>query len=209
MTAPGPPPLRSLGLVLHRDGRFTHEGHPIANRRLLAAFERGVRFLPAEGKYVVQLGHFRGQLDVEEAGWSVAQGYLGLQYAAIGRDPPVIREIVKMFRDEGKEVPKYVGSPYYNRGVLHGALIAEGIRLAIQNYGLPVTPDKVRKGYEAIKNFDASGLGPALTITPKDHEGGGYLRVYQVKGNEWVPVSGWIRDYRDEVMSLVRKANNK
>lgn len=71
MTAVGPPPLRSLGLVLHRDGRFTHEGHPIANRRLLAAFERGVRFLPAEGKYVVQIGHFRGQLDVEEAGFFV------------------------------------------------------------------------------------------------------------------------------------------
>jgi hypothetical protein len=33
--------------------------------------------------------------------------------------------------------------------------------------------------------------------------------VYQVKGNEWVPVSDWMRGYRDEVMALVRKANNK
>ena len=43
----------------------------------------------------------------------------------------------------------------------------------------------------------------------KDHEGGGYLRVYQVKGREWVPVSDWIRGYRDEVMALVKKANTK
>jgi hypothetical protein len=71
LTQPAPPPLRSLGLVLHRDGRFTHEGEPIANRRLRAAFERGVRYLPGEGKYVVQLRHFRGQLDVEEAGFFV------------------------------------------------------------------------------------------------------------------------------------------
>ncbi len=67
----------------------------------------------------------------------------------------------------------------------------------------------MRKGYEAIKNFDAQGLGPSLTVTPQDHEGGGYLRVYQVKDNEWVPVSGWIRGYRNEVMTLVRKANHK
>lgn len=69
--APGPPPLRSLGLVLHRDGRFLHEGAPIENARLRAAFDRGVRWLPREGKYVVMLGHFRGQLDVEEAGFFV------------------------------------------------------------------------------------------------------------------------------------------
>jgi hypothetical protein len=63
--------LRSLGLVLHRDGRFLHEGHPVTNRRLRAAFDRGVRWLPADGKYVVTLGHFRGQVDVEETGFFV------------------------------------------------------------------------------------------------------------------------------------------
>jgi hypothetical protein len=67
----GPPPLRPLGLVLHRDGRFTHEGAPIRNRRLRRAFERSVRFLPSEGAYVVQVGRFRAWLDVEEAGFFV------------------------------------------------------------------------------------------------------------------------------------------
>lgn len=70
-TPQGPPPLRSLGLVLHRDGRFLHEGEPIRNDRLRAAFERGVRFLPADGKYVVAIGPFRGQADVEECGFFV------------------------------------------------------------------------------------------------------------------------------------------
>ena len=68
---PGPPPLRSFGLVLHRDGRFTHEGVPIRNKKLRAAFERSVRYLPAERVYVVQLGRFRGVVDVEEAGFFV------------------------------------------------------------------------------------------------------------------------------------------
>jgi len=57
--------------VLHHDGRFTHEGLPITNARLRAAFDRGVRFLPDEGKYVVQLGRFRGEVEVEEAGFFV------------------------------------------------------------------------------------------------------------------------------------------
>ena len=46
-------------------------------------------------------------------------------------------------------------------------------------------------------------------MTPQDHEGGGYLRVYQVESNEWVPVSGWVQGYREEVMTLVRKASHK
>jgi hypothetical protein len=67
----GPPPLRPFGLILHHDGRWSHEGAPILNVRLRAAFDRSVRFLPAEGVYVVQLGRFRGQIEVEEAGFFV------------------------------------------------------------------------------------------------------------------------------------------
>ena len=69
--APGPPPLRAFGLVLHHDGRWTHEGVPIANARLRAAFDRGVRFLPDAAVFVVQLGRYRGQIEVEEAGFFV------------------------------------------------------------------------------------------------------------------------------------------
>ena len=68
---PGPPRLAPFGLVLHRDGRWTHEGAPILNRKLRDAFDRGVRYLPEEGVYVVQLGRFRGQIELEEAGFFV------------------------------------------------------------------------------------------------------------------------------------------
>ena len=150
-----------------------------------------------------------GDADVEAAGWDIAQGYLGLQWAALGRSHPIIQDIVKMHREQKKAVPKYVGGAYYNRGVSLGAIVVEGIRLAIQHHGLPVTGDKVRRGYEAIANFDLQGMLPPITLTPQDHEGGGYLKVYQVKGKEWVPVSGWIRGPREDVMALVKKANTK
>jgi branched-chain amino acid transport system substrate-binding protein len=157
----------------------------------------------------VSFAYGAGDPDVAAAGWETAQGYLGIQFAGVGRNHAVIQDIIKMMRDDGKDVPGYVGSAYYNRGVLTAALMTESLRLAIRNHGMPLTGDKVRRGYESIRNFDALGLGPPITLTPQDHEGGGYLRVYQVRGNEWVPVSEWIRGYRDDVLALVRKANGK
>ena len=60
--------------MLHHDGRWTHEGHPITHAKLREHFDRSVAFLPAEGdsgKYVVTLRHFRGEVIVEEAGFFV------------------------------------------------------------------------------------------------------------------------------------------
>jgi len=70
------PPLRPFGLVLHHDGSWSHEGQPILNRRLRAAFDRGVCFLPGQGRdgkgvFAVRLGPFRGQIEVEEAAFGV------------------------------------------------------------------------------------------------------------------------------------------
>ena len=68
---PGPPPLTPFGLVLCHDGRFLHEGQPIANRKLREHFDRSVEYLPDEDKYIVRLRHFRGQIEVEEAAFFV------------------------------------------------------------------------------------------------------------------------------------------
>jgi hypothetical protein len=71
--ASGPPPLRPFGLVLLHDGSWRHEGQPILNRKLRAHFDRSVAYLPEEGKYVVRLGHFRGEIEVEEAAFFVRE----------------------------------------------------------------------------------------------------------------------------------------
>jgi hypothetical protein len=68
---PGPPPLEPFGLVLHHDARWSHEGQPILNRKLREKFDRSVVYLPDEAKYVVRVGHFRGQIEIEEAGFFV------------------------------------------------------------------------------------------------------------------------------------------
>jgi hypothetical protein len=62
----GPPPLGPTGIVLRRDMTFWHEGVQVTHPRLFAAFLRGVRWLPDEGCFVIQLGRFRGQIEVED-----------------------------------------------------------------------------------------------------------------------------------------------
>lgn len=68
---PGAPPLRPFGLRLHHDGRWSHEGQPIRNQRLREHFDRSVRYLPDERKFVVTLRHFRAEIEVEEAAFFV------------------------------------------------------------------------------------------------------------------------------------------
>jgi hypothetical protein len=57
--------------VLRRDGSFWHEGVRVTHPRLHAAFRAGVRWAEAERTFVVQLGHFRGWLDVEDTAFFV------------------------------------------------------------------------------------------------------------------------------------------
>ena len=50
---------------------FWHEGVQLTHPRLYRAFLRGVEYAPAEGVFVVRLGQFRGQIEVEDTAWWV------------------------------------------------------------------------------------------------------------------------------------------
>jgi hypothetical protein len=60
-----------FGLVLHHDGRWSHEGEAVLNLKLRNLFDRSVRYLADEAKFVVQVRRFRGEIEVEEAGFFV------------------------------------------------------------------------------------------------------------------------------------------
>ena len=77
------PPRRCFGLLLHHDGSWTHEGQPILNRQIREKFDRSVRYLPDQRKYVVQIGRFRGEIEVEEAGFFVRDVDLAREEVAL------------------------------------------------------------------------------------------------------------------------------
>ena len=138
------------------------------------------------------------EADVAAAGgWGVAEGYYGIQFAGVGSDYPVLKEIAEMLKKQGKPPSKEMASTvFYNRGVLTAALHVEAVRLAIAAKGnTNITPQDVKLGFEKIKDFTLGGLVPPLEINNVDHEGGGWVQIYQAKGGNWVKSTEWFRAY--------------
>src|SRR5947208_16836191 len=141
-------------------------------------------------------------------GWPVAEGYHTLQFAGAGDDYPVRQEIKAMYKAQGKEPGKEIDDTVvYNRGILWAAVHVEAIRNALKaNGGKQPTGEDVKKGFEEIHDFALSGLVPPLKITAADHEGGGWLQVFQVKGGKLVKETEWFRGYPEIVAQAVAKA---
>jgi branched-chain amino acid transport system substrate-binding protein len=152
------------------------------------------------------------EADVEAAGgWSVAEGYNAMQFAGVGSDYPVLNEIRAMYKKEGQEPPKEMNSTvYYNRGVLIAALHVEAVRHAVKDKkGGNITGEDAKKGFEKISNFTLGGLVPPLKITSTDHEGGGVVQIFTVKGGKFVKATEWFSAYNDVVAKHVKESAKK
>ena len=152
------------------------------------------------------------EADVEAAGgFAVAEGYNTMQYAGVGQDFPVLQEIRELYRKEGKEPTKEMASTvYYNRGVFWAAIAVEAVRNALQaKPDGKITGDDVKKGFERIKGFTLGGLLPPLELTPHDHEGGGWVQIWQVKGGKFVKSTDWFKAYQDVVAKHIKDAGKK
>ena len=158
---------------------------------------------------VIGLVWASAEADIQAAGgWQVAEGYNTLQFAGAGDDYPVRQQIREVYKKEGKEPPKQMDDTVvYNRGLLNAALHAEAVRLALEiSAGKKPAGEDVKKGFEQIHDFTLGGLVPPLKITPEDHEGGGWVKVFQVKGGKFVPETDWFRAYPEVVAAAVKKA---
>ena len=134
--------------------------------------------------------------------------FRSMSFAGVGDDYPVRQEIRAMYKAKGKEPQKAMDSTVmYNRGLLWAALHVEAIRNAIKaNGGKQPTGEDVKKGFEAIKDFGLGGLVPPLNVTASDHQGGGWVQIFQVKGGKFVKETEWFRAYPEVVAAAVKKA---
>jgi len=148
------------------------------------------------------------EADIEAAGgFGVAEGYAGIQFAGVGSDFPVLNEIREMYKKQGKPEPKEMAqSAYYNRGPLVAAVHLEAIRNAVKaRPDGKITGADVKAGFEKVKGLTLGGLIPPLEFSPADHEGGGWVQIYQVKGGKYVKATDWFRAYRDVVDKHVKE----
>ena len=135
---------------------------------------------------------------IAAGGMALAEGYNTIQFAGVGKDFPVLKDIEAMYKAQGKPAPKEMDSTvYYNRGVMVAALHVEALRNAIKAKG-GATPNSedVKKGMEQVKGFTLGGLVPPMTISATDHEGGGWCQIWTVKGGKLVRVKDWFQGYR-------------
>jgi branched-chain amino acid transport system substrate-binding protein len=141
-------------------------------------------------------------------GWPVAEGYHTLQFAGAGDDYPIRQDIRAMYKAQGKDPPKGMDDTViYNRGILNAALHVEAVRNALKaNGGKKPTGTDVKNGFESIHDFTLGGLVPPLKVTPEDHEGGGWVQIFQVKGGKFVKETEWFRGYPEIVAAAVKKA---
>jgi branched-chain amino acid transport system substrate-binding protein len=147
---------------------------------------------------------------VAAGGMGVAEGYNTLQFAGVGKDFQVIKDIAAMYNANGKSAPKEMDSTvYYNRGVFMAALHAEAARNAIKaKGGAKPTPEEVKNGMEQIKGFTLGGLVPPMELTPTDHEGGGWVEVWTVHGGKLVQTKKWFQGYRSVIQKHLADAKS-
>ena len=160
-------------------------------------------------KKVVSFVWGAAEAEVEAVGgYGVAEGYSALEFAGVGSDYPVLKEIREMYKKEGQPEPKEMKeSVYYNRGVFLAAIHVEAIRNALKaKPDGKITGADAKAGFEKIKDFTLGGLVPPLEITPTDHEGGGLVQVWQVSGGKWVKRTDWFRAYPEVVGKVIKEA---
>lgn len=145
------------------------------------------------------------EADMEAVGKDTAKGIRKFEATDSGTGSPLLKEIMEKVIEPGKgSGPKEnVGRTYYNIGVATMAVSVEAARLALKEYGPPLDGEKLRKGFEMVKDFSANGLLPPLTFSNKDHQGGGFGRVAHWDGEKWAPLSDWSNPYQDIVWESI------
>jgi branched-chain amino acid transport system substrate-binding protein len=159
---------------------------------------------------VISLVWGSSEADIKAAGgFEVASGYHTLQFAGVGSDFQVIKDINAMYQAEGKSAPAAQEvSVFYNRGVMVAAIHAEAVRNAIKaKGGAKPTGEDVKKGMEAITGFTLGGMVPPMEITEADHEGGGWVQVWTVRDGKLVKDGDWFQAYRDVIKKHLAATN--
>ena len=160
-------------------------------------------------KYIAS--HWLNEVDIANIGTDAAKGLKRGTNVAGGQEHPLMQQILKELYDKGKGSGdrKHLSDIYYNTGLSIYTSVFEGARLAIKQYGWPLTPDKMKRGLESLKNFDADGLTAPVTVTAKDHGGGGKTRIDMWDGAKWVPQTDWFSAYDDVVQEVVNKNSSE
>jgi branched-chain amino acid transport system substrate-binding protein len=148
-----------------------------------------------------------------------AIGFICATWYSTGTHFPLIQEVLTYVYALGKGAGPAgdVGTANWIRGLLRGVLTAEALRTAMRHFGhQPLTGAQVQWGLEHLtltaehlKALGAEGLFPPLSLSCRDHEGGGSVRFQQWDGQQWHAITDWIATDQALVRPLVEASAAK
>jgi branched-chain amino acid transport system substrate-binding protein len=204
---PNPLPGKDQAAVWTQIRRFNPDwviSWNLSAMHVVAAKEMKRNGIPMEKLIVV---NWFNEVDIANIGPAEAKGIRRGTNVVGGKNHSLMKQIAADLYAKGKgngDV-KNMDDIYYNTGLAMYSVMFEGTRLAIKQGGWPLTPAKIKAGLESLKNFDANDLIAPVTVTAKDHGGGGKTRIDMWDGAKWVPQSDWIAAYGDVVDAIVKE----
>jgi branched-chain amino acid transport system substrate-binding protein len=148
-----------------------------------------------------------------------ARGFICISLFGIGRHFPLVQDILTYVYAGGKGPGSEgdVGTVVWIRGIMHGVLTAEALRTAMRHFGnQPLTGAQVQWGLDhltltaaSLKELGAEGLFPPISLSCRDHEGGGSVKFQQWDGTQWNAITDWIAPDQALVRSLVEASAAK
>ena len=148
-----------------------------------------------------------------------AIGFICATWWGTGTHFPLIQEVLTSVYARGKGAGPAgdVGTSQWIRGMLRALLTAEALRTAMRHFGnQPLTGAQVQWGLEhltltaaSLKEMGAEGLFPPITLSCRDHEGGGGVKFQQWDGTQWKAITDWIAPDQALVRPLVEAAAAK
>jgi branched-chain amino acid transport system substrate-binding protein len=130
---------------------------------------------------------------VEIIGADKAEGMYGVYATAMWHENP--KGMAKLQEYAQANSPDHVGKNDYVLCWSHALIIAEVLRVALGNVGYDGLNHQTieTEGFRKVKDFDPEGLmGPVGWTDDYDRRGSKSLRVFQIQGGEFIPVSDWI-----------------
>jgi branched-chain amino acid transport system substrate-binding protein len=156
--------------------------------------------------------------DMVPAG-EAAIGFICATWYASGRNFPLIQDMLKYVYAQGKGPGPEgdVGTDRWMLGVLDAVLVTEAIRTAMRHFGhQPLTGAQVQWGFDhltltaaALKELGVEGLISPITLSCRDHEGGGGVKFQQWDGTQWNAITDWMAPDQALVRPLIEASAAK
>ena len=156
--------------------------------------------------------------DMRQAG-EAARGFLCATWWGTGTHFPLIQEVLQHVyaRGKGAGPEQDVGTTRWNLGLVRALLTTEALRTAMRHFGhQPLTGAQVQWGLDhltltpaSLKELGAEGLLSPITLSCRDHEGGGGVKFQQWDGTQWTVLTDWIATDQALVRPLVEASAAK